>query len=167
MSLDVSNNKDLYVFCCSNNQLTGLNMKNGNNTNFVDIHYGNFIATSNPNLTCIQVDSVAYMNSNWASAKDATASYSQNCSSTGVSNLNSDCEIIIYPNPSSGIFTINLRNFRDIKVSVYDILGKCLKKKNCQGETSYEIDLGSQPQGIYFMEIVSDNKRAVKKLVLQ
>ncbi|KUJ62194.1 hypothetical protein AR687_09235 [Flavobacteriaceae bacterium CRH] len=34
---------------------------------------------NNPNLSCIQVDNVAYSNANWAAIKDATASYSDNC----------------------------------------------------------------------------------------
>ena len=42
---------------------------------------------SNPNLTCIQVDNAAYSNSNWnPSSKDATASYSENCSKTSSVN---------------------------------------------------------------------------------
>ena len=81
----------------------------------------------------------------------------------------------IYPNPSSGIFTINLRNCRDAKICIYDVLGNCLLNKDCRndtnpkinGSTTLTMNLSNQPKGIYFMEIVSDGERAVKKIVLQ
>ena len=50
-SLDVSNNTALTFLICSYNQLVCLNVKNGNNTNMTW-----FVATDNPNLTCIEVD---------------------------------------------------------------------------------------------------------------
>ncbi|CAC9975196.1 T9SS type A sorting domain-containing protein [Flavobacterium panici] len=75
INLNVSNNKALTYLNCSYNLLTSLNLKNGNN---VKMSGNNF--TNNPNLSCIQVDNVAYSNANWAAKKDATASYSDNCS---------------------------------------------------------------------------------------
>jgi hypothetical protein len=54
---------------CSNNQLTTLNMKNGNNR-YVNIY--TFNASSNPKLTCIQVDDVTYSKKNWTSIDETT-----------------------------------------------------------------------------------------------
>ena len=45
MSMDVSNNPLLDWFICNNNQMTSLNLENGNNANFILIH-----AINNPNL---------------------------------------------------------------------------------------------------------------------
>jgi len=61
---------------CNNNQLSSLNLKNGNNTK---INSNNIILYINPNLSCIQVDDVAYSNANWSARKDATAYFSENC----------------------------------------------------------------------------------------
>ena len=74
ISLDLSANTIITYIDCSNNQLSNLNIQNGNNQNLI-----NFYATGNPSLTCVQVDDVAYMNSNWSSAIDATASYNTTC----------------------------------------------------------------------------------------
>ncbi|MDW8849691.1 LamG-like jellyroll fold domain-containing protein [Flavobacterium sp. MMLR14_040] len=82
-SLDVSKNVALYDLVCYSNELTYLNLKNGNNTNFV-VEQHKTIFTNNPNLTCIQVDDVAYSNANWADRKDVTANYSSDCSSSFV-----------------------------------------------------------------------------------
>jgi Leucine-rich repeat (LRR) protein len=78
-SLDLSKNVDLESLDCSSNKLSNLNLKNAKNTVLTNAYILNF--SGNPNLTCIQVDDAAYSNSNWAGAKDTTASYSENCNS--------------------------------------------------------------------------------------
>jgi PKD repeat protein len=74
-ALDVSLNTALDFLSCYSNQLTSLNIKNGNNINLTI-----FQAFGNPNLNCILVDNVNYMNTNWSASKDPIAGYSQNCS---------------------------------------------------------------------------------------
>jgi gliding motility-associated-like protein len=78
-SLDLSKNINLVALSCFNNKLVTLNLKNGNNTNFAT---GLSDLKLNPTLTCIQVDNKAYSDAKWAAIKDATASYSENCSKT-------------------------------------------------------------------------------------
>ncbi|MFT5778382.1 MAG: hypothetical protein ACI837_001338 [Crocinitomicaceae bacterium] len=80
--LDVSPNTMLTIVSCGDNQFTSLNVANGNNTNFTL-----FNATSNPNLTCIEVDDIAWSTSNWPSPSniDAIASFSENCCSIDLS----------------------------------------------------------------------------------
>ena len=72
-SLDVSNNTVLAALVCENNQLECLNFKNGNNTLLVT-----FLASGNPNLTCIQVDDVNYSTTNWTSI-DPQTYYGEDC----------------------------------------------------------------------------------------
>lgn len=76
-------------------------------------------------------------------------------------------DIIIYPNPSSGIFTFNSLNHPNASLAVWDLLGNCLLRKNCKGEANPKIDLSLHPKGIYFLEILSDNLRIVKKVSVQ
>jgi hypothetical protein len=56
--------------------LISLNVQNGNNTIILG-----FNATGNPDLTCIQVDDVAYSTTSWTNI-DATASFNTNCGNT-------------------------------------------------------------------------------------
>ena len=63
---------------CHNNQLTSLDVRNGNNTNVTQ-----FIAFNNPNLLCIDVDNVDLSTENWTNI-DTWASFSTNCSATSV-----------------------------------------------------------------------------------
>lgn len=98
ISLDVSDNPALKLLYCHTNQLTRLNVKNGNNIN---IQW--FYASSNPNLTCIQVDDPVYSTANWPH-KDATATYMETCNMPPVAacqnvNINADenCEANVTP----------------------------------------------------------------------
>ena len=58
---------------CDSNQLTNLDVRNGNNSNFLY-----FLSSGNPNLACIDVDDVNYSTTNWLNI-DAQHYFSINC----------------------------------------------------------------------------------------
>jgi hypothetical protein len=66
---------------CRNTQLSCLNVANGNNTNF-----NFFSALDNPNLSCIEVDDVAWSNANWADI-DPQTTFSEDCNNDCTSSL--------------------------------------------------------------------------------
>ncbi len=76
IDLDLSNNSALTSFYCRGNQLTGLNVKNGNSNN---IYY--FDAIRNPNLFCIEVDDPATAANKNLWKKDGIATFSDDCGS--------------------------------------------------------------------------------------
>lgn len=78
--LDVSQNTNLTSLFCNDNDLFSLNVQNGNNTNVT-----NFAAQNNPNLNCIEVDNIAYSDTNWTSI-DTQSFFLLDCSP-----LNDDC----------------------------------------------------------------------------
>jgi hypothetical protein len=94
-SLDLSANLNLDRLYCFSNSLTSLNVANGNNSN---IGGADFIASNNPNLTCIIVDDVTYSNANWANV-DAQTSFSVTpcCSPTSSSFIMSACNSYTVP----------------------------------------------------------------------
>ena len=74
--LDVRENPLLVEFFCSNNeQLTCLNLANGNNIGLYIYVYDNF------NLTCMEVDNVEWSIANWTAPLyvDTQTSFSENC----------------------------------------------------------------------------------------
>jgi Leucine-rich repeat (LRR) protein len=74
-TLDLSKNVNLREFLADYNNLVNVNIKNGKNT-LLQGSNGGIRLKNNPDLTCIQVDDVAYSNTNWKDKKDATAIYS-------------------------------------------------------------------------------------------
>ncbi|WP_430412057.1 leucine-rich repeat domain-containing protein [Kordia sp.] len=72
--LDFSINTGLRGLVASDNNLINLNIKNGNNANFLYL----FTTVNNPNLECIEVDDVSYSTANWSNI-DAGTSFSTDC----------------------------------------------------------------------------------------
>lgn len=75
-ALDISKNPLLRSLKCNDNQLEYLNLKNGNNINFIT---ADLSLNNNPKLSCIAVDNTVFSNTNWSAAKDASATYAQTC----------------------------------------------------------------------------------------
>ncbi len=78
---DFSSYTSLTNFSVQGNDLTGLNVKNGNNTNFTYFHAG-----GNSGLNCIVVDDPAYSTANWNNNGGAT--FSNFCAYTAIPDAN-------------------------------------------------------------------------------
>jgi hypothetical protein len=73
----------------------------------------------------------------------------------------------IYPNPTKGMFTIELSELNDnSSVTVYDMLGKVIVSKELQSRTT-QIDLTGNDKGIYFINIQTNDEPIVRKVILQ
>ena len=82
---------------------------------------------------------------------------------TASSINNNNSSIIIYPNPTSGIFRIDGANNSEIIIT--DITGKVIY--NEAKEKATIIDLSNQSKGIYMIKINSINKVETYKIILQ
>jgi hypothetical protein len=162
-SLDVSANTALWRLLCNNNQLTSLNVKNGNNINF-----NAFDARYNPNLLCIEVDNVAYSNSNWSAGKDATASFSTNCGVTAVSSIDKAATINLFPNPANNHLSIELGSIHPkVDVTITDITGKIIYSTSATNTEKIEVNAKDFAAGVYLVQIQSADFIATKKLVVE
>jgi len=79
---------------------------------------------------------------------------------TGVENLQSTYEVMVYPNPSNGIFNIQIINNESVtlnyELNIYNTIGeKIFSQKSTTDKT--EIDLSSHPNGIYFIKAITGN----------
>ena len=70
----------------------------------------------------------------------------------------------LYPNPTSGSFTIELAE--ESNVNIYNMLGQNVM---CQSSISgrQQINLENAPKGLYFVQIQSENGTEVKKLIIE
>jgi hypothetical protein len=85
-------------------------------------------------------------------------------SGTNLTTTNFQLEkLAIYPNPSSGIFTISSGNISIDSIDLYDMTGKKISFKTNKEQTV--IDLNAVSDGIYFAKITSNNQSTTKKLI--
>jgi len=148
--LDLSQATALSFISCYTNNLTALDVSNGNNSS---IGSQQFKAYLNPNLTCIQVDDVAYSTTNWTNI-DAGVSFSTNCGSLGINEHVNNINLSIYPNPTSDNLTIDTEDNIE-SIIIVDIMGKQVKTFI---PTANTIDVSSLVKGIYFLQVKTENE---------
>jgi hypothetical protein len=84
----------------------------------------------------------------------------------GVNEIHNENSLTIYPNPSSGIFSIKLESANAKKqLSVYNTLGE-LVFSSIETAPEFTIDLSAQPAGIYLVNVF-DGKNLVSKKVIK
>ena len=156
-SLDVSNNTALTRLYCAN-ALTSLDVRNGNNINFI-----NFDSTSNPNLTCSFVDDGDWSSENWTGFIDSASTFVANeaeCSALSVVDYASYLDIFIHPNPTENhLFVQGHKN--PISISISNLQGKkVLSKINVD-----KIDVSELSNGVYFIKISDGINSSTKKFI--
>jgi len=78
---------------------------------------------------------------------------------TDVNQLDSESNIAIYPNPTSGLIHIDANNIEQIEV--LNQMGQIIYT----GEGNTDIDLSRQPAGVYFVRVNMNDKTAVVKVL--
>lgn len=159
-SLDVTQNTALTRLWCQSNSLTTLNIANGNNGN---ISGGLFDASSNPSLTCIQVDDATWSTTNWTNI-DATASFSTNCS-VGIDEQANNIILSLYPNPVNNQMTIEIEE-QIGTITIMDVMGKTIPIAiGTITTTNNTINVSGLTKGIYFLQVQTDKGLVSKKFI--
>jgi hypothetical protein len=103
------------------------------------------------------------------------AKYSSSTTPTDLLTINNLSSTLIYPNPCDGILNVKIESNlvkHKTKLELKTVFGQTIYIKEIENQQNnnaitFQIDLSAQPKGIYFMEIISDGERVVKKIVLQ
>ncbi|TAL62892.1 MAG: T9SS type A sorting domain-containing protein [Bacteroidetes bacterium] len=75
--------------------------------------------------------------------------------------------LIIYPNPSAGKFTVTTSGKDISTVEIYNMMGeKVYSISNVKSSNTKEINISSQPDGVYFISLRSRNEIATQKIVI-
>jgi hypothetical protein len=130
---------------------------------------GNIIACGDY-TTSLQVDDVFLNYNNGAYKKPFVLSLREEFVS--VSSLSPVSVFSVYPNPGS-VFQLVYqpeKNMRNLQITVKNNLGQKIYSNsvsNLSGEYKTSIDLSKEKKGIYFIEVIGDGKREVRKIIVQ
>ncbi len=89
------------------------------------------------------------------------------------SKLKSDKVFSVYPNPSTGEFTIayDLLRRSDVKIAIYNMNGALVKavtdtKGQYEGRYRLPVNLNELPNGIYIVSLINGDKQSTERLVI-
>ena len=127
--------------------------------NFGDYSFGNSVALQLDGKIVVAGKSATAQVFNFAIARlngDFTS---------GIEENNEDDHLSISPNPSNGIFKITNLESEIINLEIFNVLGeKVYATQNFQSK-SLQIDMSAQPDGIYFIRLISEKGIITKKII--
>ncbi len=85
-----------------------------------------------------------------------------NCTDIFSSKANENNLINVYPNPFNSKVLVSIKGGIKIKLQVFNTLGSLIYSSELKESTS-EVDLNDQPNGIYFIQIGSVTKKIIKE----
>lgn len=91
-----------------------------------------------------------------------------NCTATGISEINSENDLIIFPNPVSNelSFIQNENLVSPLKVSILNVFGELIYFSiGTSKDHSTKLDVSILPNGIYFVRVESTQGVSINKLV--
>jgi uncharacterized delta-60 repeat protein len=90
-------------------------------------------------------------------------------SGVGINEHNNKNGLIIYPNPTEGIMTLNFKGYTgEIKIALNNAMGELMFSESMMAITDNfvkTIDMAKYPNGVYYIQIVNDGKAFVEKIV--
>lgn len=84
----------------------------------------------------------------------------------GINDESTFDNLLLYPNPSHGLVTVELGNLRDVSISVWNTVGQLVYIQQHINEPIYQIDL-PKVSGVYSVEIDAVGKKINYRLVIE
>jgi len=144
----------------------------GSYTNEMDYAFSSTPVGSGPLMATPANKANTYIVRNNLSVNGGFFKTSVNEKNEGVPALSSVAKTVnVFPNPSQGLFTIDLGAqgaIEDAGIEVYDLSGKRIMEHTIKaGGNSYSLDLSSYPKGIYLVKINRNNTIETHQVQLQ
>jgi len=76
----------------------------------------------------------------------------------------------VYPNPTTGIFTLELNSVNEsgsVKIEIFNLLGERILNTEQQTNSHYQFDLSGNKAGIYFIRVMCGENNRIEKLIKQ
>jgi len=73
----------------------------------------------------------------------------------------------VYPNPTTGSFTLEVTGTNTAQIMIYGIYGKPVAETTLSGQTKYDLSLALQPPGVYILRVICGNETWTVKVIKQ
>jgi hypothetical protein len=74
--------------------------------------------------------------------------------------------VSVYPNPSNGNFTIEMKEFvKDVQLEIFNLIGKVVYSSSMNSSVK-EVNVSNLPKGAYFIKLHSEELSTMKKIVI-
>ena len=76
----------------------------------------------------------------------------------------------IYPNPTTGGFSLELKGLdatAELKVEMYGMHGERLLTEYLKGKSKYDFTLDGNPNGVYFIRVITGENAGTGKIIKQ
>jgi len=163
-NIDISNNPEVYILYCQDNpNLTTINLKNGNNANFIFSGDNSSHFENNPNLTSICIDDFnnTTLKNEITNQAGSSITFTDNCSTLSNEKF-STLNFSIFPNPTENNLTIESKT-EILKIEIYNNIGEFILEK----KYGKKINISNLSQGIYLIKIIGKNGRIETKKILK
>lgn len=89
-------------------------------------------------------------------------------SGTGMAELNNPFVFNFYPNPSSGIFSLNVKGIpgRNSTIKIYNVANECVYSCITDNHIPAELNLSNLPNGMYAVTLQFHNKIYSRKIII-
>ena len=78
-----------------------------------------------------------------------------------INELNNNSSFDVYPNPSAGVFNINLDANNNTMLTVRNVVGQTVINENVSGKSNHTISLADYSKGIYFLTIGEETVKLI------
>lgn len=106
-------------------------------------------------LTCVYQDSVQVYYNGWGTCP----SWYTITNSENLNIFDKERPVKVYPNPVINEVNIELGDFRATTINIYSVTGQLIDTKNNINESIYSLSLQGKTKGVYFLEIITENKK--------
>ncbi len=96
----------------------------------------------------------------------STASNALVITNTGIKNDLADLQVSVYPNPSSGVFMLELPAGKTAEIVVTDLAGRIVEKQTVRSAKT-QLDLSKMAKGIYVLKVTCQEKTGTRKLIIE
>ena len=178
--ITIRDNTSPIITCPAAQELLSTNGSNATMIDYTGMATASDNCSSAGNITITQIPAVGTVlnlgNTNVTITATDECGNSDNCTfildvkfTSGIETFTIN-DIQVYPNPSNGIFNLDLGVLQNelITITVLDVLGEVvLEKHQVQGQQIQEIDLSDFVAGVYLIEVKTENTSLIKRVMKQ